>query len=160
MVQMVLLPLALRPWFRFPLSAFRFALVTFQAQPRLAADRRRPGEEVHDLELEEVGVLEFVDEDGAIPRAALGQDTRLVPEEVPRADLEVFEIEGRLLGLRRLVGFFQFEFAESLLHLQMIAAGIMATSRASCIHVVTPSPPADAAKSDRMARARVTAWPL
>ncbi|MCX5649363.1 MAG: hypothetical protein NTX40_09765, partial [Planctomycetota bacterium] len=78
-------------------------------RPRLAAPAtagKLPGrarQQVHDFELQEVGVLEFVDEDGTVGAAAGFEDAGVGPQEVAGADLEVLKIEGRATALRLVV---------------------------------------------------------
>ena len=63
-------------------------------------------EQVDQLALEPVRVLELVDEHRAEAPALAVADRRVIPEEVPRAQLEIFEVERRLalLGGRVSVG--------------------------------------------------------
>src|SRR4029434_7095503 len=59
------------------------------------------GEEVDELALEAVRVLELVDENRAEAPALSLADRRLVAQQVPRGELEVLEVEGRLGRLSR-----------------------------------------------------------
>src|SRR5207245_10357063 len=62
--------------------------------------RVRPPQEVDDLRLQSVRVLELVDEDRAEPALLALTEVGLRPQEVPRLELEILEVECRLARLR------------------------------------------------------------
>ena len=73
---------------------------------KLVADEEEVlgGEQVDQLALEPVRVLELVHEHRAEAPALAVADRRVIPEEVPRVQLEILEVERRLRLLRGCVG--------------------------------------------------------